>query len=179
MDNKKLIIISVVISLAFIGFAAFFVGTQEKISPKDEANITLGELDSAHEHMTMLVFIDGARIDLEQNRYMLKDEYAHFEDDNGVVIHKHATGVTLPYFLSTLNIELTQNCITLDTGRQYCNSPLDDKILRVIINGKDVDDINTYELHHKDKILINYGDDSETELQLKFNNISNVPAELL
>jgi len=149
-----------------------------KIS-SEETKIILGELESAHEHMTMLIAIDGKIINLTDDKYMLKDYYSHLEDDNGFVIHKHAKGVTLSYFLTTLGIDLTQDCITVDTGRQYCNSPATGKILRVIVNGNIIKNPDMYELRHKDKILIDYSDDDETALQFKFNTIPEVPLGLL
>ncbi len=188
MSNKKLILISIIIAIILVVVALifsvannpdFFIEPQLQKVSVDETKVVLGDLESAHEHLTMLVFVDGARINFAQDKYMLKNEYAHFEGSDGTVIHKHSTGVTLPYFLSTLGIELTQNCITLDTSIQYCNSVSDKKALRVIVNGKEIENINTYELRHKDKVLINYGSDNDTDLQLKFNAISDVPIELL
>lgn len=189
MENKKLIIVSITITVIVIGFSWALSGSggsSTSVAPQrtqtasvDETKITLGEPESTHEHMTVLAFVDGERVNFNQDKYMLKDRYVHFEDNDGAVIHKHATGVTLPYFLLTLGVELTQNCITLDTSRQYCNLLSENKVLRIIVNGQEVKNVDAYELRHKDKILINYGDDNETELQLKFNNIPNVPIELL
>jgi hypothetical protein len=188
MSNKKLVSISIVIAIIFIGLSWVLSGGDRSTQIEsdlplsasvDTAKITLGELDSTHEHISMLVFIDGERINFNQDKYMLKDKYVHFEDADGTTIHKHAIGITLPYFFSTLGIDLTQKCITLDTGRQYCNSPSNNKVLKVIVNGKTVEDVNSYELRHKDKILINYGDDNETNLRLKFNSVPDVPVELL
>ncbi len=190
MNNKKLIILSSIISIFLIGSAVVFsnldknntyygdsLNIQNTAVNKSKANI--GKLDSSHDHVSMLVFINGEMLDLSQDKYMLKDQFVHLEDGDGVVVHRHATGVTLPYFFSTIGISLTQNCITLDTGRQYCDSPSKGKKLLVLVNGEEIDDVTTYEPQHKDKILINYGDDSDVELQFKFNNIPDVPKQLL
>lgn len=174
-----LIIVAVIISNKEISTEIFNSDVENNKTSKEETKIPLGELESTHEHMTMFIVIDGKIINLTDDKYMLKDYYSHLEDDNGFVIHKHAKGVTLSYFLTTLGINLTQDCITIDTGRQYCSSPTTGKILRVIVNGNTIKDPDMYELKHKDKILINYGNDDETALQFKFNTIPNVPLELL
>jgi len=170
---------TIIITGGSVDESTLFTDKKEQVASVDKSTILLGELESTHEHMTMLIVVDGKVVNLTQGKYMLKDYFSHLENDNGFIIHKHAIGVTLPYFLSTLGIDLTQNCITLDTGMQYCNSSSDNNTLQVIINGNKIRDINTYELRHKDKILINYGDDNDTELQFKFNSIPDVPIELL
>lgn len=181
MSNRSLTIASIVIAMGLIGGAFLFGGrSASKADQKQNTQeITLGEPESEHSHMTMLVFINGTPINFTKPRYMVKDTHAHFENDDGTVIHKHATGVTLPYFLSTLDIDLTPTCITLDTGRQYCNSSLNEKTLRVVINGIEMEDTASYELRQGDKILINYGDDDKDGLMFKFNSVPDLSADLL
>lgn len=181
MNNKNLTIASIIIASGLIGGTFLFGGRNalKADQPQNTQEITLGEIESEHGHMTIMVFINGAPINFTQPRYMLKDKRAHFEDDDGTVIHKHATGVTLLYFLSTLGIDLAPTCITLDTGRQYCSSSFDGKTLRIVINGVEMADTSFYELRQGDKILVNYGEDDKDGLMFKFNNVPDVPAELL
>ena len=189
MNNTNLIVISIVIAFGLI-VASFILsgentrnlseGEVAKLGlSNDPSEIIITAPGTTHEHMSILIFMDGDVVDLKQRRYMLRDESVHLEDDDGFVIHKHAKGVTLTYFFSTLGIDITENCITFDTGRQYCNSQSSDKVLSIIINGDRVDDPNTYELANLDKILINYGDDKDTDLRFKFNNIPAIPPGLL
>ncbi len=177
--SGMLIIIAVIISNKDISTGVSDFDIENNEISNEETKIILGEIESAHEHMTMLIVVDGKIVNLTDDKYMLKDYYSHLEDDNGFVIHKHAKGVTLSYFLTTLGIDLTQDCITVDTGRQYCSSPTTGKILRVIVNGNTIKDPDVYEIKHEDKILIDYSDDDEIALQFKFNTIPDVPLGLL
>jgi len=189
MNNKNITIVSIALGIIIISWAVFFIPNTvnnkdvvvtQKIQKAsvDKSKINLGELDSSHDHASLVVFINGERINLAQEKYMLRDKFIHLEDGNGVIVHKHATGATLQYFFSTLGMELTNQCLTLDTGMQYCNSK-DWKKLKIIVNGKEIIDIDSYEPRHKDKILIDYGNDSAGEIMFKFNNVPDVPEELL
>lgn len=190
MSNKKLIFISIVTGIIIITSSVFFSNMnnsvvkpvpiqKQKTTAVFEAPESIGEIDSSHDHASIIMFINGESFNFSKEKYMLRNEFVHFEDGSGVVIHKHATSVTLPYFFSTLNIDLTKSCITFDTGIQYCSSPDGGKMLRVIVNGKEVEDVSKYKPQHKDKILINYGDDDSAELQFKFNTVPDIPQKLL
>lgn len=188
-ENKKLIIGSVVVALVIILSALFYSKENNKNSKPSKVsensftenfkNNNLGELDSAHRHMSLLIFINGEGVNLSQNRYMLQSEYVHLENGDGTIIHTHATGVTLPYFLSTLNIKLTQNCIKIEQDKQFCSFSEGDGLLKIIVNGKQINNIKEYELRHKDKILIVYGNDNNAEIRFKINSLPEVPAKML
>lgn len=144
-----------------------------EINQRYRFNISLGNPGSEHSHMTLAFFLDDERIDFSQTKYQLRAPHVHFEGGEGSIIHKHAVGVNLPFFFSTLGIRINQDCFSFDGITEYCAN--DSKKLSFIINGKKMDDIFSYELRDKDKILINYGSDTESELMAKFNDIPVVP----
>ena len=186
MSEKRLIIITALVAIVLIGGAYVYrigfynLGSSDLEQSRfieTKGELILGKLRSDHAHISFLLLIDNELVNFTQQKYMLKAEDVHFENDNGIVIHKHATGLAIPYFLSTLGIQLDQSCLELDTGQKYCNNG--SKTLRLIVNGKEVKNFDDYELRQADRILLNYGDDTDTDLQLKFNNVPYVPEEHL
>lgn len=180
MNNAISIIISIIVAASIIGGTLFFTA-KNKTEPekiiKEEQITEIGKLDSTHKHLSILIFINGVPMNLSQNKYMLKDSRVHFEDGNGSIVHVHTTGITLPFFLNTIGIDLQNKCISIDTGDQYCNTA--SKILRIIVNGNEVTNIESYKLKHDDRILVDYSNDSISQLKFKFNAVPFVPENLL
>lgn len=182
----RLIIISIVAASTLIAGAVFLKNNDEAKSTTSELasvinkletgsinekyyfTITLGEPGSEHTHASVAFFIDGEQIDFAQQKYMLRSRHMHFEHNDGATIHKHAIGVNLPAFFASLDIRINQDCFMLDITKEYCNNEM--KKLTFIRNGELMNNVYD-ELRDGDKILINYGNDSEEELQSKFNTI--------
>ena len=139
----------------------------------------LREPGSEHSHMSIMLVVNGTSVNFYHDKYVDKSEYAHFhpEDIGGYFIHKHASGVTLSYFLDTLGMKLTPDCLTLETGIGYCD---DGKAtLSLYINRRPYEgDISFYELRDGDKILINYSTSTAVELMLEANGIPDIPEDL-
>lgn len=190
--NKKFTIISLVIVGVIISAAVLYsgnnnTGTNQQTVPsvqtatpatEDEIKTSLpefGSLGSDHSHISLVLFVNDEQVDLSQFKYMLKDRLVHLENNDGVVIHKHATGVTVPYYLSTLGIKIAQNCLTLDTNEQYCDS--DAEKLRLVANGSEIENFASYEMKQDDRILVNYGSGDQEILQSRFNQVPSLPEE--
>lgn len=175
--NKALAIALILVGLAF-GWR--FYNTQQAPQAFDSiGKPILGAPGSEHSHISMMIVVGDQPIDLYQPEYLDKSDYAHFHPDDigGYFIHKHARGVTLSYFLNTLGIRLSADCLMLDTKKEYCSGPSGS--LSLYINRKPHEnDINFYELRDGDKILIDYGTSTPVELMLKANGIPDIPADL-
>jgi len=65
---------------------------------------TIGALGSAHIHQHFALYLDNQQIDLAQQQFQLRDQYAHFEGGDGTTLHLHATGIILRYVVQTLKI---------------------------------------------------------------------------
>ena len=139
----------------------------------------LGKAGSTHAHVSLLIFIGDKPIDFCDPRFMLKSQFVHFEDNNCKVVHKHATGVTLPLFFKTIGVELTSAYIALPfNNERHCNSSAGH--LRAMINGTEVpiDDLAYYELRNNDHVLINFGPEEGSTLRFKYNQVPNVPLNI-
>lgn len=140
---------------------------------KTAAQVTIAQKTSTkiHAHFDFRLFINGAAVDFSQARYQSThdkelDKQVHFHNKNGEVVHLHAKGITLRYFLKTLGIILNEDCLTLDNGQKYCNSR--QNMLKLYVNGKSIGQVD-YQPKDLDKVLISFGpkEDSSIQAQLK------------
>src|SRR3989338_5857754 len=136
------------------------------------------EIGSEHSHASFLIVINGKNLDFSDSTYSERGEYAHLHDRNGFYIHKHAEGVSLSFFLNTLGIKLTSECLALDTGVEYCTSQ-DNKLLSYVNRKLFTDNPDYYELQDGDKILIDYGTSSAFQIGLELNSIPDLTPDLL
>ncbi len=171
------IIASIVAGVILIAGAAYITRPVKNTRPPDASGETgsIGQPGSAHVHATFTVFINDEPLEFQEPEYMLKAPEVHLEDDDGTVIHSHATGITLPYFFQTLGYRLEENCFVTDGNLRYCSG--DEKKLTLILNGLEYPGLN-HVLAPGDRILINYGDDDATSLKIKFNSVPDLPEEL-
>jgi len=121
------------------------------------------------------MYLNGPRYNFSQEKYMSAENkslsnFVHLHDLNGKVIHQHASGITLGFFLETLGMKLTDTCLTLDDGTAYCNSG--NKILKLYVNGEANTGYENYDLQDEDRILLSYGAESEPQLQKQINFVS-------
>lgn len=121
---------------------------------------TADESKAYHIHADFLIVVDGQEIDLSPDNFMSVAErilhpHVHLHDNNGKVIHFHAPNVTLKEFLSSLHIELTKDCLTIEE-QTSCNT--DGKELSLYVNGElKTDQLESYVPSDEDKILLFYG----------------------
>ncbi len=177
MERKeyRAYIIAIVIAIFIAGSAFFYkkILWQAPILPPVVP--VLGVPGSTHSHASLLVIVGASAVDFCKPQYMLRSQYVHFKDNNCLVLHKQATGVTLQTFFKTIGVELTNACLAITPTDRHCANA--ENKLHAVINGADVPikDLAHYELHNNDHILINYGPEEGTLLRFKYNQVPNVP----
>lgn len=136
----------------------------------------LGALGSTHEHSDFAIFIDGQKLTPLGPEHFVRSPYVHVESGagEGSVIHVHATGVTLGFFLSTLGFDLDGSCLTMT--QKYCSDGT--KALKLYVRNKDSQweqsfDYGTYVLKDLDKVLISYGPETEEQIRAQQNAITD------
>ena len=122
----------------------------------------LGPPGSTHIHQDFKLYLDGRELDFSQQRYQLRSRHVHVEGGDGDVIHVHATGATLGFFLDTLGFQFNSSCIVADDSARYCNSG--SSTLKLYVNGRPSAEFGGYVLQPNDKILISYGSESGEEI---------------
>ena len=121
-----------------------------------------GTLGDEHEHAAMKVIIFGDEFDFSSPAFQVKNAYIHFEDHEGVTIHRHASGVTLGFLFKTLKIGLTDDCFIFPDKREFCTN--DDYSLKFYINHQKVPSILDFVLQDGDRILVSYGNENSTQI---------------
>ena len=149
MRKEFLIIASVVLAGILVWLAVVLLPENENLSTIP----VLGPEGSEHSHARLLVVVFDELTDFSKPEYMLKNPLVHFEDADGTIIHKHATGVTLPFFFSTLEMELNSNCLVSVDQTRFCTD--EQNSLSIFVNRTLFNDrIANYELTAGDQNLI-------------------------
>lgn len=133
-------------------------------------------LGDVHNHADLKVYINNVPFNFAQEKYMSGKEQAlnnfmHFHDMDGEVVHQHMSTIKLKDFFSSLGMQLGNDCFVTDEGKRYCNEG--DKTLKMFVNGTRQNDIETYEFKDLDRILITYGNDDETTIQKQIASVTD------
>lgn len=119
-----------------------------------------------HVHADFKVYIDNQPFDFTGDEFQSTDEnpkheFTHLHDGNGEIIHRHADGVTIGDFFTSIGFNISDECITTNDGTQRCNT--NEKTLKVFVNDKQIAEPQNYQFEDLDRILVTYGaDDVET-----------------
>ena len=144
----------------------FLVGCSEKTG--------LGPYGSTHNHIDFKVYVLGNQINFDLPQYQVMEDLTHVENNDGGVIHVHATGMTLGYFFKSLGFGLGE-CFTLDTGNQYCD--LGRATLKVYVKNQadweQIYDSTDYIIQDLDKILVTYGPEDKEEIRQQQDSVSD------
>ena len=154
-----------------VGYSAYVFVTMEANVPG--APLGAGKLGDEHEHASLLVRIFGDKFDFSTPGYQIKSSWIHFEESDGVTIHRHSSGVTLGYLFANINIgidyvdrvneDTIKKCFIFPDGRQFCDN--EDYRLKFYINHVEQQSIYNYVLEDGDRILITYGNETPEQIE--------------
>lgn len=159
--KQKLILISVFIVITTIIGISIYNFTNMESGAKNTPD-GAGKLGNDHIHASLLVRIFGDKFDFSLPAYQVKNSWIHFEARDGTTIHMHSTGVKLGYLFESLGISLTENCYIFPDQREFCTN--ENYSLKFYINNMQVDSITNYVIADNDRILISYGNETESEI---------------
>ncbi|QUC64078.1 hypothetical protein NsoK4_06405 [Nitrosopumilus sp. K4] len=140
----------------------------------------VGEYGSDHAHAAILLVIDGEQLNFGLPQFQLTSKYIHFENNNPVTIHKHATNVPLEMLFASIGITISDDCVTIEdygtrgTIRDICTRQGEELV--VFVNRKKYDsDISGYEIKHNDRILIAIGHNESIPKYLAYLDAFKIP----
>jgi hypothetical protein len=169
-DNLKYMIATVALLLLGAGFAFSFYGEEmlETVFPPTSKEV--------HVHSDFAFYVADNKINLTAQKYQsspesVKHPTMHFHDGVDNMIHRHAEGITLGEFMDSIGIELSDSCVKLDTGEQYCSNQADSLVL--FVNGKKIESIASYVTQEEDLILLYYGDPGSPKVTEYQNSITD------
>ena len=139
---------------------------------------------AVHWHANFAVFINGEPYDFDDPRMVVEDSddprhNVHIHEPRYTVIHIHREQSTWDEFFKALEWRLTDTCLTIIDGEEYCTS--ETASLKFVINGVRVDSIRFQDITDIDRVLISYGSETDEELMAQFNLVGDdacIPSEL-
>ena len=158
--NRNLMIIVPAVIVLF-GIMAYAVTVYS--GNLDRPSQNFGPLGSEHVHAAFAVKINGEKLDFSQEKYQVKSQYIHVENNDGNTLHRHATGVPVGEFFASLGMNVTDSCFTLENKTSYCSNG--NSNLEFYVNGNKTNSIANYVLKEDDRILIVYGNKNAIETQ--------------
>jgi hypothetical protein len=148
--------------VAVLGISSYnFYELQSHVTPQGKP-IGSGPLGGIHIHAGLLTMIYGQQFDFTSTAYQIKSPYIHFEKGNGETVHMHATNVTMGFLFDTLKIGLDDKCFTFPDKRAFCTNS--NYTLKFFVNHHQVPDMKNYVFNDKDRLLISYGNENETQI---------------
>ena len=153
-----------VIAILLVGYGLFSVLSGPQIGP----------VGSTHEHLDVLVYIDGEPLDLNQSRYAMKSGYGHVHGGEGDIIHLHAINVPLSWFMESIDLSITPDSINVH-GMEYSTD--ENNVFLMFVNGDTITKVD-YVLADEDRILIYYGSGSDTDIDRALSLVPNRAEEI-
>jgi hypothetical protein len=127
-----------------------------------------------HFHANWAVWLDGARLDLSDDRYMedvlacaageqvFAAERVHMHNGVDHVVHVHHEGVSWGHLLQNLGFAAGRDFLILDDGRVMADA--EGRTLKFVLNGFVVDDVRGRLIGPGDRLLISHGPESPDEV---------------
>ena len=153
-----------VIAILLVGYGLFSVVSGPQIGP----------VGSTHEHLDVLVYIDGEPLDLNQSRYAMKSGYGHVHGGEGDIMHLHAINIPLSWFMESIDLSITPDSINVH-GMEYSTD--ENNVFLMFVNGDTITKVD-YVLADEDKILIYYGSGSDTDIDRALSLVPNRAEEI-
>lgn len=132
--------------------------------------------DEVHVHADFSFYIQDERVDLTAERYQSSEDDTkhlniHLHDNVGHVIHRHAHGITFADFLSSIGFTLTDACLTMDTGEQYCSG--EENTVQLFVNGTRHESPTEYIIQDEDQVLLYYGPEDAPAIDTYLSEITS------
>ncbi len=166
--KKQLIAMGIILVIVLVGAVIYISQSQQN------KQIVTDHSDEVHVHSDFLLVLDGQTFDLSDDRYQsttydVKHPSFHLHDGISTMLHRHAEGITMSEFLESLNFVVSEDCLTTDTGNQYCAN--DSNKLAFYANGYQVQDWLNYVNQHEDQLLLYHGEMDQKVLSRWFDKI--------
>jgi len=153
-----------IIAILLVGYGLFSILSGPQIGP----------VGSTHEHLDVLVYIDGEPLDLNQTRYAMKSGYGHIHGGEGDIMHLHAINIPLSWFMESIDLSITLDSINVH-GMEYSTD--ENNVFLMFVNGDTITNVD-YVLTDEDKILIYYGSGSNTDIDRALSLVPNRAEEV-
>lgn len=172
---KKSIFFSVLIAVSVLG-ALFFnrtspVGTRTETVLAQPTIVPSRGQGVVNRKASFLVFTNGTKRLFTDMKYHDRSESVFIQADNPSIVHVKKPNVTWNDFFATMPapMKITNDCLMTGTGQSFCTNA--DMKLKFYINGAEVRNGLTKEIHENDRLLVTYGAENEKEIEQQLSQI--------
>jgi hypothetical protein len=129
-----------------------------------------------HWHADIALYIRGERFDfgtpdIWEREGFTVNENVHMHPPDFEVVHIHKEQSTWREFLTSFYFEVSDECIVVPDGTEYCST--DTEKLSFVVNGVQVDSILALDASDLHRVLINYGPETGEELLARFQDVGD------
>jgi hypothetical protein len=137
--------------------------------------------EAVHYHANFALYINGLRDEFKSPLYYEevekcdihdKDDVhgrAHMHGMNNHVVHVHAHAVSWGAFFANLDYALSDQSVS--TNKETFVDGQNGNKLTFILNGKEVDNIANKVIGNEDVLLVNYGNENQTDIMKRYKSI--------
>lgn len=138
---------------------------------------------AVHEHSDFAIFVRGQQLTFDDAQYLSTEETerspnVHIHAPRTNVVHIHREQTTWDEFLESLGMSISDTCLGLQTGEEYCNSG--DETLKFFVNGVQVDSLRLEKLVELGRVLISFGSEDGVALESQIASVTDeacIPSE--
>lgn len=163
--NKQALVVGIIIGFAFLNFITPYLASSEWWPGHTDHDHGSEEY---HIHADFIIIVKDNILDLSGQEYMTTattshHEDAHLHDNDDEVLHLHAPEITFTEFLASLNIILTDSCLTLPDSTKTCTEG-NDQLVMYVNDELYSDSITKYVPKDLDQVLLYVGENSASAL---------------
>ena len=163
--SSIIIVIAVIATAVFLAIILQFAMQQNQ----QHSSLFAPEINETHQHASILVKIFGDKINFNIPQYQLASYWVNFEESYDDIIHIQSEQITARHLFETLNFKINENCFIFEDGTGFCAN--EKYSLKYFVNGNQVSDMQEYEIHDGDRILISYGNETQEEIKMQLNEL--------
>ena len=145
--------------------------------------------EATHFHANWAIYVDGARLDLSERRYMEEvsscytvdgevtpQSRVHMHEGHHDVVHVHHLGATWGHLAGNLGIGLGEGYLILDDSTRIFDG--EGRRFTYILNGRALTSAHNQLIASEDRLLISYGSESLDELaDRRFDQVATSASE--
>lgn len=163
----KIIPVFVVVGvLVAVGFFIFFSSNQKPVSTvRSTSEVQTKEVAKA----AFAIFTNGTFRVFTSPMYHNLSPDVYIDSSTPSIVQVKKVGVTWDQFFETLPMKLTKECLTTGTGQEFCTK--DSQILKFYLNGSLETHALDKEINSGDRLLVSYGDESDSEIEEQFQRV--------
>ncbi len=117
------------------------------------------------------IFTNGTFRVFTAPMYHNLSQEVYIDASNPNIVRVEKADITWDDFFSTLPFKVTHECLTTGTGETFCTGSNGE--LKFYINGKKTVNALDQIINDRDKLLVTFGNESETAIQKQFEQMPN------